>query len=447
VGGVNQIQEASYVFEDDFKRNVMPHFTWHGFRYFSVEGEAENLLCNVIHTDVKFSSDFHCENPVVNWYYDAYKRSQLGNYHGCMPSDCPHIERLGYTGDGQITCETALLTFDSANLYRKWMRDILDSQNVDTGHVPHTAPFMGGGGGPCGWGGVVVILPYNFYQVTGSLELAEQYFDAILRWFDYIDTKSEAYFVVDEEPRLWCLGDWCIPKEGKNDPDMLDRPFVNTCYLVRCYDMASEMALAMGKTALAAQLKEKGEIRRKALNDKYFDRESGDFLGNKYGSNAYAVDTGLGDERTLQNLFAKYEQMDGFDTGIFGTEILLRTLGKHGRADIAFHLLNSRKEKYSFGHMMESGATTIWEYYNGRRSHNHPMFGGSVKILFTDFLGIKRLAPGYKKVRIAPADIPQLGETYGYITTPYGKIEVHVHRENGNMRVDVKAPAEVEIIE
>ena len=34
--------------------------------------------------------------------------------HGSFPSDCPHRERLGYTGDGQITAQAAMLTLGSA---------------------------------------------------------------------------------------------------------------------------------------------------------------------------------------------------------------------------------------------------------------------------------------------------------------------------------------------
>lgn len=58
------------------------------------------------------------------------------NISGCVPSDCPHRERLGYTRDGQLTCEAAMLTLDVKGLYEKWYQDILDSQ----GQTPATSP-------------------------------------------------------------------------------------------------------------------------------------------------------------------------------------------------------------------------------------------------------------------------------------------------------------------
>ena len=91
--------------------------------------------------------------------------------HYGIVSDCPHRERLWYTGDGQLTCNAAMLLLDSRRLYRKWIRDILDSQDPNTGHVQHTAPFYGGGGGPGGWGGAVVIVPYTFYRHFKDREL------------------------------------------------------------------------------------------------------------------------------------------------------------------------------------------------------------------------------------------------------------------------------------
>ena len=90
-------------------QTLHPLFCWHGFRYFETEGSCEVLCAEVIHTDVAVTSSFSCSDPVLNWLYEVYIRTQLDNYHGCIPSDCPHRERLGYTGDGQLTAETAML--------------------------------------------------------------------------------------------------------------------------------------------------------------------------------------------------------------------------------------------------------------------------------------------------------------------------------------------------
>ena len=95
---------------------VHPKFCWHGFRYFEVEGPGEAVSASVVCSDVSVLSSFRCSDPVLNWLYDAYIRTQINNFHNGIPSDCPHRERLGYTGDGQLTSETAMLLLDSGKL-------------------------------------------------------------------------------------------------------------------------------------------------------------------------------------------------------------------------------------------------------------------------------------------------------------------------------------------
>ncbi len=87
-----------------------------------------------------------------------------------ISSDCPHRERLGYTGDGQILAETSMFCFDMTQFYRKWINDMADAQNSKTGFVPHSAPFGGGGGGPA-WGSAYVTVPWFYYLYYNDLDI------------------------------------------------------------------------------------------------------------------------------------------------------------------------------------------------------------------------------------------------------------------------------------
>ena len=84
--------------------------------------------------------------------------------HTGIPSDCPHIERRGYTGDGQLVCRAAMDVLDAKDFYRKWIEDIADCQDRLTGHVQYTAPYIRSGGGPGGWGGAACIVPWRYYE-------------------------------------------------------------------------------------------------------------------------------------------------------------------------------------------------------------------------------------------------------------------------------------------
>ena len=397
-GGSDQLQQDHYICDGRIQ-TLHPLFCWHGFRYFETEGPCEVLCAEVIHTDVAVTSSFSCSDPVLNWLYEAYIRTQLDNYHGCVPSDCPHRERLGYTGDGQLTAETAMLLLDTKELYRKWYQDILDSQGKETGHIPHTAPFLGGGGGPGGWGCAVYQVPLAWAKIYGDDSLLVQGYDAILRWFDYMDAHSEKGLVVREEEGGWCLGDWCFP--ASEEKEQLPEAFINTFYYLHGLQEMMQISEKMNNK-LPIRFAEREKNVKNAFLDAYFDPETGDFCEGRAAGNAYGLALGLGDERTKKHLVEKYEALGRFDTGIFGTSMLLEQLFSIGAGDLAVRLLTNDSEAASFAYMKRNGATTLWERWDGRESHNHPMFGACVRLLFTQILGI-RMTPSAQPPVINPA--------------------------------------------
>lgn len=414
----------------------MPWFTWHGFRYFELTNNAEPVLCEVVHSNCAVTSSFESGSEMLNWLYDAYIRTQLSNMHSGVPSDCPHIERLGYTGDGQLCCEAAMMLLDSQKFYKKWLEDISDCQSVGNGHVQHTAPFMGGGGGPAGWGGAIAVVPYEMYKIYGDKETFRRYLPKILRYFDYLDSRSSGGLVCREEEGGWCLGDWCPPEQIT-----ICEPFVNTALYVKQMMMTKEASEAIGESETAAMLEKRIEEKKQAILSAYYSPQTGSFIGDAQGANSFAVDIGLGGERAFNNTKKKYDAADAFDTGIFGTDILTRVLFERGCADTAFRLLTSTG-KGSFYNMKKQGATTIWENWDGERSHSHPMFGAVTRYLFSFILGItqEKNSAGYEKIVIAPQIPDGLNRASGHITTVRGEIAVSFVRTEREMDFYVTVP-------
>lgn len=431
-GGKQQIQEQHYIC-DGTEREVHPKFCWHAFRYFEVEGPGEVESVSLVCTEVVSVSAFQCSDPVLNWLYEAYIRTQINNYHNCIPSDCPHRERLGYTGDGQLTSETAMLLLDTKKLYEKWYQDILDSQGADTGHIPHTAPFFGGGGGPGGWGGAVYIVPWNAYKVYGDISLLQMGYPAIIKWLNYMESRCEAGIVVQEEEGGWCLGDWCMPEDAEG---VIPPAFVNTYYYIEGLRITEKIAALLNQDR-PEWLEQRRERSINAFTKKWFNPETGDFCGGIGAANAFALNLGLGNEKTKENLVRRYERLGKMDTGIFGTPVLLERLFEEGEAELAFRLMTSKSD-VSYYHMMAAGATTLWERWDGKESHDHPMFGSVVKLLFTEILGIRQSeeSVGYRSYEIRPADIPQITWAKGKIETVNGVIEVNWRRdEQGEIKI------------
>ncbi|HZJ78264.1 MAG TPA: family 78 glycoside hydrolase catalytic domain [Clostridia bacterium] len=427
---------------DGRARECHPHFMWQAFRYFSVTNNAQVVRCEVVHSNVDVTSSFESDSKVLNWLYTSFIRTQLDNMHCSIPSDCPQREGRGYTGDGQLACDAAMLVLDAQSFYRKWLSDISDCQDTQTGHVQYTAPYVVSGGGPGGWGCAIVHVPYVYYKMYDDKAVLEEFFPKMLRYFEYLDAHSENELVVSDEEGAWCLGDWCTPGKIK-----IPEPFVNNYFYVKSLNEAIEIAKLIGRDEIIPELEQKAEIKKQALLDNYFDAKKGTFAKDVQGANSFAIDLGLGNSKTLPAVVDKYQKRKMYDTGIFGTDILTRVLFENGYPQLAFDLLTSKK-KVSFNTIMKKGATTLWEYWDGDKSQNHPMFGAVVRYLFTELLGIKQTenSAGFDEVVISPANVSGLDYVKGHIEIKNGKIAVCKRIQDKKVKIDVEIPSNVNAV-
>lgn len=434
--GEHQMQSDSFVLDGN-ERRLAPRFCWHAFRYFVVSGDGydeEDVTVEVVHSDVAVASSFLSDSEALNWLYEAFIRTQLDSMHGGVPFDCPHRERLGYTGDGQVCADAAMLLLDSRSFYDKWMQDILDCQDTRTGHVQHTAPFMGGGGGPCGWGGAIIEVPYRHFQNYRDVDALCAWYGGMSRYVDYIESRCDRGLVVREEAGGWCLGDWASIGEMR-----LPEPFVNSALFVRQLGELTEMAEVLGKTEDVARYRALSEVVRAAILREYYHAESGSFHDGTQGADAYALMIGLApDGRTRDNLVRYYRALGYFDTGFIGTEILVEQLCLIGEVDLAYELLSTEK-KGSYLWTARRGATTLYEYFDGRESHCHPMFGAPVRSVFRYFLGIRPVvADG--AIRIEPHLPARMERMQGSVACGDGVLSVRLERVDGLLTAAIGVP-------
>lgn len=421
---------------------VQPEFTWFGFRYFEVIGKADPMEVKVIYADIPVTSSFECDNETLNWIYKTFLHTMLCNLHTGHPSDCPHIERRGYTGDGQVTCHAALSVLGARKLYEKWLQDIADTQDTHSGHIQYTAPYIRSGGGPGGWGCAIVEVPYRLYLHYGDKQILAKYYSNMRRYIDYLEAHSDFGLVTSDKAGEWCLGDWCGPVilypdrdiTAHNQQVILPAAMVNTYFMVKSLYRMAEIAHLIGKEEDAPTYLEKAETRKKAIVAAYFNAFDGNFIMNVQGANAFGVDLGLGSDKTYPNMVSYYQKLGHYDTGIFATDILTRLLFEHGNAELAVDLLTNNGEQ-GFEHWRQNGATTFHEYWdsNRSRSHNHQMFGSPVAYFFEYLLGIRQ-APqtaGYTSLVIEPVAVDRFGHMSGHMQTPQGVVSVkYVKKDN-----------------
>ncbi len=439
------------VVSDGKEITVQPEFTWFGFRYFEITGNATPECIKVIHADVPVSSTFECDNATLNWTYKTFIHTMLCNMHTGHPSDCPHLERRGYTGDGQVTCHAVLSVLDARKFYEKWMQDIGDCQDVLSGHIQYTAPYIRSGGGPGGWGCAIVEVPYQLYKHYGDKNILAKYYANMRRYIDYLESHSDYGLVTSDKKGEWCLGDWCGPNILYPDRDItshnqqvfLPAPMVNTYFMVKSLKQMCEIARIIGRDEDIAEYEEKIKYRKGAITAAYFNAFDDNFVMNVQGANSFAVDIGLGNEKTYENMVSYYKKLGFYDTGIFATDIVTRVLFEKGDSDLAVDLMTNNGEQ-GYEHWRRNGATTFHEYWdsNRSRSHSHPMFGSTVAYIFEYLLGIRQTenTVGYTSLVIAPQSVDRFTRMSGSMKTPQGKVAVNYENDSGKIKFGISIP-------
>lgn len=444
-------KQSYQVISDGSGRIVQPEFTWYCFRYFEVTGDAVPLCVKEIYADIAPASTFECDNETLNWTYHTFIHTMLCNMHTGHPSDCPHIERRGYTGDGQLTCHAVLSTLNAKAFYLKWLQDIADCQDKQSGHIQYTAPYIRSGGGPGGWGCAIVEVPYQLYKHYGDIWVLSKYYNNMRSYIDYLEMHSEFGLVTSDKAGEWCLGDWCGPNILYPDKDitshnqqvMIPAPFVNTYFMVKSLQTMRQIALLLHRDEDAAEYDQKIQERKRAIQAAYFNTFDSNFIMNVQGANSFAVDLGLGDSNTYSQMVNYYKKLGYFDTGIFATDVLIRTLFENKDAELAVDILTNDGTQ-GYEHWRRNGATTFHEYWdsNRSRSHCHPMFGAPVAYFFEYLLGIKQTegSRGYSELVISPKAISKFGRMSGSMETPKGTVAVAYEKVQGTIDFRISIP-------
>lgn len=436
-----------YTLRGGRKEQWEPRFTWHTFRFVEVVSrqvkmDEKSLVVKVVHTDPEPAGSFDCSNELFNKINEVYLRTQKNNFHGSISSDCPHRERLAYTGDAQVVVESSILSFDMTQFYRKWFDDMEDARNRKSGYVPHTAPFGGGGGGPA-WGSAYVIMPWAYYCYYGDTALLEQHYAGMKQWVTYLSTRTdERGIVVREEPDGWCLGDWCAPGKKMELPEAL----VNTAYYYHSASLMSKVAEVLGKVEDRQSFDRLSDQIKRDFHTVFFNPSTHHYWEGRQGADVFPLAFGMVPKTEKEAVFnALVAHLDSlgnhFDTGILATPLLLKVLTDNGRSDIAFELMNQR-DIPGFGYVLDDRYSCLWERWEGKASRCHPMFGSVVAWFYNTLAGIRfdEAAPGMKHLVIAPQPVGDLTYCRGSYQSLYGPVRSDWRINQGQFELTVEIP-------
>ena len=398
---------------------------------------------------------FECSDTLLKQIYDitCYNYENLST--GGMSVDCPHRERLGYGGDGHGSLEIALDAYASLPFFTKWAQDWCDIQD-ENGRINHTAPTLGGGGGPA-WSGFILTMPWAVYLSYGDTMILEHTFPSASRWLDYmarhigddglLGVPSPGHWKYAGGLRWLFLGDWAGPN-GSEESDTPEASLFNNCYYVFVLGLAANMAVILDQPEKAREYREHAQQISQAINEKFFAPETNTYIDTRQTHCVMPLISGVVPpdhvEAVLENLEREIlvNQNGHFDTGIHGTYYLVKYLTEHNRSDL-IHVLASQTTFPSYGFFIEKGYVTWPEYWHECNSIMHGCLNGIGGWFQRGLAGIRTdpASPGYRNIIIKPAVSVDLEWVNGYHDSPYGRIACQWKKKEQSLEMEITIPA------
>jgi alpha-L-rhamnosidase len=436
-------QRNTVVLDESGKTIFCNRFTYHQVEYITISGidyqpELTDIFGYQVTNDRARIGDFECSNNLLNkiYNYTCYTYESLST--GGMTVDCPHRERLGYGGDGHGSLEIALDAFASHSFFTKWGQDWVDIQDKN-GRINHTAPTLGGGGGPA-WSGFILTMPWEVYLNYGDTRILETTFSAAQKWLSYLEKNENDKGLLDiVSPGDWeyggnkewlFLGDWANPRkdEGSHTPEAA---LFNNCYYVYVLKIAANIAEILEMEEVASKYKTKATEISGAVNHHFYNPNNYTYIDSRQTHLVLPLIAGVVPENDISKVETKLKEeilvsQDGhFDTGIHGTYFLVKYLTKKNNQDLLY-TLTSQTTYPSYGEIIERGEITWPEYWSECNSRVHGCLNGIGGWFQRGILGIQPdpKKVGYKEFIVRPAFHDSLQWAKGHHVSPYGNINV-----------------------
>lgn len=394
---IHLYQADTYILKGGEEEIFIPCFTYHGFRYVLVEGITEKqatlelLTYIVFRSDIQKRADFSCSDETLNKLYQMGIRADESNFV-YIPTDCPHREKNGWTGDVAVSAEQFLLNFHCSETLRTWMENIRYAQ-LESGMLPGIVPTAGWGyhwGNGPRWDSVITEVPYYALKYDGRTDLIEENADMIMRYLHYISEKRDVHGLV-----ACGLGDWCQPGSG-NIRISAPLVFTDSCMVLEMSEKAAYMMNYIKRPEDAAFAKEMAVQMRRAIRKHLIDMESCTAQGACQTSQALALYLKLFEKAEERKAYSRLldfiEEKDRhIDCGMIGLRCIFHVLFEHGDGSLAYEMI-CRKDAPSYGYMIEKGGTALFEALedNGvQESQNHHFYGDILNLFISQLVGIQ----------------------------------------------------------
>ena len=418
-----------------------PRFTYHGFQYVRIQGlkhpSSDNVRAVFVHQDIPLRSTFSCSDPVLCRLFAIGQRATLCNLF-YMPTDCPTREKQGWCNDAQSSMEQFLTNFASERLFTKWLQDIRDAM-LPNGMLPGIIPTSGWG---YEWGngpvseGILFETAYRLWLHTGEPTYLTDSLPYFKRNLSFYETRRNA-----DGDILYGLDDWASPDGSLR----VDAAFINSALLVKFLRITVLACRLAGEDPTAWENRLADQITRH--RQKYIGSD-GACRVDKQTAVAMTIALELTDdlEPLKQQLARLVEEKDfHHDCGMVGLPCLYIALNRCGLQEYAYRILTAEGFP-GYCEWLDSGATTLWEFWGSDGSHNHHMYSSFMSWIMKTVVGIEMQTPAYQITSVSPFFFEKLEWAKGSITTPSGGvIAVAWNRQTEGVRVSLSVPAAVTV--
>lgn len=445
-----------------------PKFTFHGFRYVSVESsnesvEIEGLEGVALYSEMPRTGTYTCSEPLLNQLFENILWGQNGNFLEA-PTDCPQRdERLGWTGDAQVFAPTAAFLRDVGPFFHKWLRDLRDSQR-ESGLIPSTAPDVRAfnlnmDGGPA-WADAIVLIPWSLYEAYGDLSFLSENYEAMKAYMAYLE-RERVKDCIRCHPDLLeydkfdgGFGDWLALDGSMNNFGNTPKDLIGTAFYARNAELLAEIARLLEKPADADLWQSLHQAVQDAFRERFLSRD---------GIPACKTQTACilplhfnlvsdNERAACLNELVRLIRENGtrIGTGFVGTPYILHVLEANGQLDLAYELLETT-EFPSWLFPVTQGATTIWERWDGwhpqrgfqdpgMNSFNHYAYGAVGEWMVRSVAGLAPEKPGYAAIRFKPRPGGSLTHASASLKTRYGSTSIAWRISQDSLEIDLAIP-------
>lgn len=447
------LYEDYYIASGNPDEYFINKFNYKAYRYLKVSGletapDLSDITAYLIHTDYDGNASFSCSDKDMNAIYEMVHYTLRCLTLGGYMVDCPQVERLGYGGDGNASTQTVQTIFNMAPTYANWMKSWADCMREDGG-MPHTAPNpYTAGGGPY-WCGFIITASWMTYMNYGDKRFLEQYYPYMRKWLGYVAKYTSDGLIKpwpDTDYRGWHLGDWATPS-GINQTDPLSIDLVDNCYLSYCLQTMAKIAKVLGKGNESESYTSQAKCLNDLIHKTFYDKKQHCYSTQTQIDMIYPMLVGATPadicpivEETLKRVTG--ERFKGhLATGLVGIPVITEWAVKNNQAEFIYSMLKKR-DYPGYLYMIDNGATTTWEQWNGERSHIHNCYNAIGSWFYQALGGIQldEEHPAYEICTIRPQFVEGISWVKVKKDTPYGGLAVEWKKKGSTLTIAVKIP-------